>query len=194
VIVAASARAIILDRDGTIVVDGDYLDEPARLQFLPGAAEGLRRLHERGHPLIVVSNQSGVGRGLFSLARLQEINERFLRMVEEAGAKIDGLYFCPHRPEDNCACRKPGIQLVLDAAAALGFVPARSVVIGDKGSDVELGRRLQALTMLVSATGRASDGQGPAPDYVVHDLREAAAIIEKLERSAAPSGRDTAQA
>jgi D-glycero-D-manno-heptose 1,7-bisphosphate phosphatase len=194
VIATASARAIILDRDGTIVVDGDYLDEPARLQFLPGAAEGLRRLHERGHPLIVVSNQSGVGRGLFSLARLQEINERFLRMVEEAGAKIDGLYFCPHRPEDNCACRKPGIQLVLDAAAALGFVPARSVVIGDKGSDVELGRRLQALTMLVSATGRASDGQGPAPDYVVHDLREAAAIIEKLERSAAPSGRDTAQA
>jgi D-glycero-D-manno-heptose 1,7-bisphosphate phosphatase len=115
-------------------------------------------------------------------------------MVEEAGAKIDGLYFCPHRPEDNCACRKPGTQLVLDAAAALGFVPARSVVIGDKGSDVELGRRLQALTMLVSATGRASDGQGPAPDYVVHDLREAAAIIEKLGRSAAPSGRDTAQA
>jgi D-glycero-D-manno-heptose 1,7-bisphosphate phosphatase len=172
VIVAASARAIILDRDGTIVVDGDYLDEPARLQFLPGAAEGLRRLHERGHPLIVVSNQSGVGRGLFSLARLQEINQRFLRMVEEAGAKIDGLYFCPHRPEDNCACRKPGTQLVLDAAAALGFVPARSVIIGDKGSDV----------------------QGPAPDYVVHDLREAAAIIEKLGRSAAPSGRDTAQA
>ena len=192
-IVAASARAIILDRDGTIVVDGDYLDEPARLQFLPGAAEGLRRLHERGHPLIVVSNQSGVGRGLFSLARLREINQRFLHMVEEAGAKIDGLYFCPHRPEDNCACRKPGTQLVLEAAAALGFVPARSVVIGDKGSDVELGRRLQALTMLVSATGRASDGQGPAPDYIVHDLREAAAIIEKLGRSAAPSGRDTAQ-
>jgi D-glycero-D-manno-heptose 1,7-bisphosphate phosphatase len=194
VIVAARARAIILDRDGTIVVDGGYLDEPARLQFLPGAAEGLRRLHERGHPLIVVSNQSGVGRGLFSLARLQEVNQRFLHMVEEAGAKIDGLYFCPHRPEDNCACRKPATQLVLEAAAALGFVPARSVVIGDKGSDVELGRRLQALTMLVSATGRASDAQGPAPDYVVHDLREAAAIIENLGRNAAPSGRDTAQA
>ena len=175
------------------MVDRDYLDEPARLHFLPGAAGSATAARARP-PLIVVSNQSGVGRGLFSLARLQEINQRFLRMVEEAGAKIDGLYFCPHRPEDNCACRKPGTQLVLDAAAALGFVPAHSVVIGDKGSDVELGRRLQALTMLVSATGRASDGPGPAPDYVVHDLREAAAIIEKLGRSAAPSGRDTAQA
>jgi D-glycero-D-manno-heptose 1,7-bisphosphate phosphatase len=191
---AATERAIILDRDGTIVVDGGYLDKPAQLQFLPGAAEGLRLLHERGHPLIVVSNQSGVGRGLFSLARLHEINERFMGMVEQAGAKIDGLYFCPHRPEDKCACRKPGIQLVLDAAATLGFTPARAVVIGDKGSDVELGRRLQALTMLVSGSGRASDGQGPAPDYVVRDLREAAAIIGKLERGAAPDGRDTARA
>ena len=191
---AATERAIILDRDGTIVVDRGYLDEPAQLQFLPGAAEGLRLLHERGHPIIVVSNQSGVGRGLFSLARLQEINQRFMHMIAEAGAKIDGLYFCPHRPEDNCACRKPRTQLVLEAAAALGFAPARSVVIGDKGSDVELGRRLQALTMLVSATGRASDGQGPAPDYVVRDLREAAGIIENLGRSAAPSGRDTARA
>jgi D-glycero-D-manno-heptose 1,7-bisphosphate phosphatase len=194
VIATPSERAIILDRDGTIVVDADYLDEPAQLQFLPGAAEGLRLLHERGHPIIVVSNQSGVGRGFFSLARLHEINARFMHMVQEAGAKIDGLYFCPHRPEEHCACRKPGIQLVLDAAAALGFVPARAVVIGDKGSDIELGRRLQALTMLVSATGRPSDGQAPAPDYLVHDLREAAAIIATLGRSAAPAGRDSARA
>jgi histidinol-phosphate phosphatase family protein len=193
VIAAARARAIILDRDGTIVVDRGYLDDPAQLQFLPGAVEGLRWLHEHGHPLIVVSNQSGVGRGRFSLARLHKINERFMQMVEEAGARIDGLYFCPHSPEDHCACRKPGTQLVLDAAAALGFAPERSVVIGDKGSDVELGRRLQALTMLVSASGQASDGQGPAPDYFVHDLREAAAIIDSLGRSAA-SGHDQARA
>ncbi len=193
-IAAARERAIILDRDGTIVVDRGYLDEPAQLQFLPGAAEGLRWLREHGHPLIVVSNQSGVGRGRFSLARLQKINERFMQMLEEAGARIDGLYFCPHRPEEHCACRKPGTQLVLDAAAALGFAPERSVVIGDKGSDVELGRRLQALTMLVSTTGQASDGAGPAPDYVVHDLREAAAIVDGLGRGAAPSGRDKARA
>jgi D-glycero-D-manno-heptose 1,7-bisphosphate phosphatase len=187
-------RAIILDRDGTIVVDGGYLAEPAQLQLLPGAVEGLRLLHERGHPIIVVSNQSGVGRGLFSLARLHEINRRFLCMLEQAGAKIDGLYFCPHRPEENCACRKPRTQLVLDAAAALGFAPARAVVIGDKSSDIELGRRVQALTMLVSATGRASDGPGPAPDYVVRDLLEAAEIVENLGRSAPPSGRDAARA
>ena len=86
------------------------------------------------------------------------MNARLLQMIEAAGAHIAGVYFCPHRPEDACACRKPEPQLLLEAAAALGFDPAHAVVIGDKSSDVELGRRVHALTMLVSAGGRAADG------------------------------------
>jgi D-glycero-D-manno-heptose 1,7-bisphosphate phosphatase len=173
---------VILDRDGTIVVDRGYLDDPEGLEFLPGAAEALRKLHERGHRLIVVSNQSGVGRGRLTLERMHEVNDRFARMVEDIGAKLDGIYCCIHKPEEECECRKPRTQLVLEAAAALGFDPANSVVIGDKSSDVELGQRLRATTMLVSNTGAASDGLPARPDYVIGDLLQAATIIEKLEQ------------
>jgi D-glycero-D-manno-heptose 1,7-bisphosphate phosphatase len=172
----AAPRTVILDRDGTIVVDRNYLDDPAQLEFLPGALEGLRLLRERGHRLVVVTNQSGVGRGRFSLARVEEIHARLEQLLREAGATIDGIYYCPHRPEDHCECRKPKPRLVLQAASELHFDPAAIVVIGDKSSDIELGRNLGATTMLVSATGRASDDA--APDYVVRDLLEAARLLE----------------
>jgi D-glycero-D-manno-heptose 1,7-bisphosphate phosphatase len=179
------ARPVILDRDGTIVVDCGYLDDPARLRFLPGAAEGLRALHQQGHPLIVVSNQSGVARGLFTLARLHEINQRFTAMVEGAGAHLAGLYYCPHGPAEGCECRKPNTRLVREAAAALNFTPADAVVIGDKSSDIELGRRLHATTILICDTSQAHDGKRIQADYLACDLLEAAQIIQGLEEAAA---------
>jgi D-glycero-D-manno-heptose 1,7-bisphosphate phosphatase len=181
-------RAIILDRDGTIVRDYNYLDDPRRLEFLPGAAAALRQFTERGHPIIIVTNQSGVGRGRLTLERMHEINERFLRMVEEIGATVDGLYSCPHRPEDDCECRKPKPKLVLDGAAAVGFEPAHSVVIGDKSSDIALGRNLQAVTMLVTDDGRATDGGWVEPDYLIRDLLEAVRIVANLETVAPHCG------
>lgn len=186
---AATTQAVILDRDGTIVIDRGYLDDPAQLCFLPGAAEGLRLWHERGHRLIVVSNQSGVGRGRLTLERARQINERFLHLVAQAGARIDGIYFCPHRPDEDCACRKPKTQLVLEAAAAFGFDPADAIVIGDKSTDIELGRRLRALTMLVSADGRARDGAWVEPDFVVGNLLEAARITAELREGARAPGQ-----
>lgn len=170
-------KVVILDRDGTIVIDRHYLSDPAGLEFLQGAADGLRSLYESGHRLVVITNQSGVGRGLFSLERLQAMNARLREMVLESGARLEGIYFCPHRPEDGCDCRKPGTRLLLDAASELRFNPADAVVIGDKDSDIEFGYRAGALTMLVSQgelTKRAAD-------YVVRDLREAATILRTLE-------------
>jgi D-glycero-D-manno-heptose 1,7-bisphosphate phosphatase len=184
---AHAARPVILDRDGTIVVDRDYLDDPQQLRLLPGAAEGLRLLHRSGHPLVVVSNQSGVGRGLFTLERLHQVNQRFTAMLEEAGAPLAGLYCCPHRPEEGCDCRKPNTALLQAAAATIGFEPAAAIVIGDKSSDIELGRRVGATTILVSAGTAASDG-GPAdPDYIARDLVEAARIIGQLGNAAPAS-------
>lgn len=183
---ATPRRAVILDRDGTIIVDHGYLGDPARVSLLPGAAEGLRRLHAHGHRIVVVSNQSGVGRGRLTLAHVHAVNERLRQLLGEAGVRIDGLYYCPHRPEEQCACRKPGTTLVLQAAAELGFDPAACVVIGDKSSDVQLGQRLGALTMLVSADGTARDGLPASPDYVIRDLTEAARIIEALQTGAPP--------
>ncbi len=180
---ALPARAVILDRDGTIVVDCGYLADPAGLRFLPGAAAGLRMLHAAGHPLVVISNQSGVARGRFTLQALHMVNRRFSAMLAEAGAPLAGLYFCPHGPEEGCDCRKPNTALLHQAAAALGFEPRDAVVIGDKSSDIELGRRVGATTMLVGAA--TSDGQPAQPDYMVRDLVEAAGIIGQLDGRAA---------
>jgi histidinol phosphatase-like enzyme len=99
-------------------------------------------------------------------------------MAEEAGAGIDAIYYCPHRPDENCECRKPKPTLVRQAAAQLGFEPSAAVVIGDKSSDIELGRNLGALTMLVSQTGRARDENPVTADYVVRNLLEAAQILD----------------
>ena len=174
---SGTVRPVILDRDGTIVIDRNYLDDPAQLCFLPGAAEGLQALAQYGHCIVVITNQSGVGRGLFTLERMHEVNDRLIRMAAEAGARIDAIYSCPHEPAAACACRKPNTQLVLDAARQFGFDPADAVVIGDKSTDVELGRRLRAVSMLVSADGRAADGEWVEPDYIVRDLVEAARVI-----------------
>jgi D-glycero-D-manno-heptose 1,7-bisphosphate phosphatase len=187
---AEGDRVVILDRDGTIVVDRNYLADPQGLQFLPGAAEGLRRLHQDGYRLVVISNQSGVGRGLFSLERLQHINARLAQMVSAAGARIDGIYCCPHRPDEHCDCRKPQTGLLQQAAHELRFDPRKAFVVGDKGSDIELGRRVGATTVLISTHahhgGRhgGKHSQEPAPlaaDYAAADLQEAAQIIERLQ-------------
>jgi D-glycero-D-manno-heptose 1,7-bisphosphate phosphatase len=183
---AAPQRAIVLDRDGTIIVDHGYLDDPARIEFLPGALQALRLWHGRGHPIVIVTNQSGIGRGKLTAARAHEVNARLQQMVEAGGARLDGIFVCPHSPEDGCDCRKPQTRLVLDAAARLGFDPAQAVVIGDKSSDVELGRRLGAIAMLLSDSGRASDGGMVAPDYVVASLLDAVRVTEKLAGARPP--------
>ncbi len=181
---------VLLDRDGTIVVDRDYLADPDGLEFISGAAEGLRALHANGYRLVVVTNQSGVGRGLFSMARLELIHQRLHRMVRLAGAALAGIYFCPHRPDQHCACRKPETGLVTQAAAELSFNPAAAIVIGDKASDIELGRRVRATTILIrrpanAAAGGISNGagRGAAPagaDFIATGLDDAARLIDGL--------------
>jgi D-glycero-D-manno-heptose 1,7-bisphosphate phosphatase len=165
-------KVVVLDRDGTIVFDRGYLGDAAGLEFLPGAAEGLRAMQSQGYRLVVITNQSGVNRGLFSLEALNRMNRRLMEMVDAAGARLDGIYFCPHRPDEGCACRKPRPQLLLDAAADLGFEPRHAVVIGDRDSDIELGTGVGATTMLV-ASPDVGMTQGRA-DYVIRDLVEAA--------------------
>ena len=183
---AARQRAVILDRDGTIIVDHGYLGDPARVELLPGAAAGLRRLHERGHPLVIVSNQSGIGRGQLTPTQVAAVTARLDVLLRPARPPPDGSYYCPHAPEDRRACRKPNTELVLTAARELGFGPHAAVVIGDKSSDIALGRRLGALSLLVSADGRASDGLPAQPDRVVADLVEAAAVIVGLDSPSRP--------
>lgn len=172
-------KVVVLDRDGTVVVDRHYLSEPAGLELLPGAAEGLRQLYECGYKLVVITNQSGVGRGLFSLQRLREIHDRFREMVSVVGARLEEIYYCPHIPEDECACRKPRIGLLMRAASELHFNPANTIVVGDKVSDVEFGRRAGATTILI-APKQSNTHSELAPDFVCADLVGAARTIARL--------------
>jgi histidinol-phosphate phosphatase family protein len=140
--------AVLFDRDETLVEDVPYNGDPARVVPLPGAREALDALRAAGIPVGVVSNQSGVGRGLISVAQVEAVNAR----VEELLGPFGGFFVCPHAPDDACDCRKPGPKLILDAARALGVDPACCVVIGDKESDVAAARNAGALGVRVDAS------------------------------------------
>ena len=172
---------VLLDRDGAIIVEKNYLATPAGVELLPGALEGLRMLQDAGFGLIVITNQSGIGRGKLSLETLAEIHAELQRQLAAGGVRIDAFYHCPHVPDDDCECRKPKPELVLRAASDFGFDPRRSFVIGDKPADVELGRNCGARTILVrTGYGRDFEAAGLTADYIANDLSEAARFIRGI--------------
>ncbi|MBX6343187.1 MAG: HAD family hydrolase, partial [Thermomicrobiaceae bacterium] len=133
--------AIFLDRDGVINADRpDYVRSWEQLRILPGALEALRRLRLAGVPVFVVTNQSAVGRGLMDLAALEEIHRRLRRVVWRAGGEIRDIFYCPHRPEDGCSCRKPKAGLLLQAGQRYGLDLRRCALVGDARTDVQAAR------------------------------------------------------
>ncbi len=135
----AVAKAVLLDRDGTIIVDHGYMHDPAQLEFLLGAVEALRELSERGYLLIVITNQSGIARGYFTQAQYELFDAAFVEALREQGVEIAGSYMCPHAPGDGCCCRKPYPYMALAALSDFGVDAAESYMFGDKLSDVECG-------------------------------------------------------
>ena len=179
----------VLDRDGTIIVERHYLSEPGQIEFLPGSVRGLRQMSAMGLGLIVITNQSGVGRGFFDHTRLDLIHRQFCERLKAEGVHLEGIYYCPHLPEDNCLCRKPSPGLVQQAARELHFDVEASFVIGDKTIDIEMGRRVNATTFLVR-TGYGNEAARNAtvtPDYIVDDLAAAAQTIQGLMRGTGKS-------
>jgi D-glycero-D-manno-heptose 1,7-bisphosphate phosphatase len=174
-----SRRFVLLDRDGTINVEREYLARADEVELLPNALAGLSRLRRLGLGLAVVTNQSGLGRGYFDRAALDAIHQRLADLLAIGGVALDGVYVCPHVPEDGCPCRKPEPGLARRAAVELGIDLARAFVIGDKPCDIELGRRVGATTILVrTGYGARVEARGEArPDFVVADLLEAAEVI-----------------
>ena len=173
----ARPDAVLLDRDGTLVVDVPYNGDPARIRAVPGAREALDRLRAAGVPLAVISNQSGVGRGLLTEERVELVNRR----AEELLGPVGPWLFCPHRPDEGCGCRKPEAGLVRRAAEELGVAPERCAVIGDIGADVQAARAVGARGVLVpnprtrreeveAATEVAPD-LGSAVDMLIGDRR-----------------------
>jgi D-glycero-D-manno-heptose 1,7-bisphosphate phosphatase len=145
--------AVFVDRDGTICFDKHYLSDPNSLELIPTVAEGIRKLNEAKIPVIVVTNQSGVGRGYFSEEALTTVHERLAEMLAIHGAIIDDLFYCPHKPDEGCPCRKPAPGMLLQAKEKHGFDLKRSFVIGDRMMDVSMAHSVGALGILVPEPG-----------------------------------------
>jgi len=143
--------AVFLDRDGTIVRDTAYVRDPDDVELLPGAAASIRRLNERGLPVIVVTNQSGIARGLITEQDYERVRRRLDKLLEAEGARIDASYHCPHHPDFSgpCECRKPGLKLFRQAAAEHGLDLGRSFYVGDRRRDVEPVRQTYGQGILI---------------------------------------------
>ena len=170
--------AVFLDRDGVINRRRlDHVRSWADFEFLPQALEGLREINRMGAPVVMVTNQSAVGRGLLSEVDLGVIHERMLSEISAAGGRIDAIYACLHAPSDGCDCRKPAPGLLHRATAELGLRIESSVMVGDSVSDLQAARAAGCTPVLLT------DGvlDGAASDVTTaHDLRQAAGLVASL--------------
>ncbi len=150
--------AIFLDRDGVIVenVDG-YVQSWSDIVFLPGALDALKRLSASPYRVVMVTNQSVVGRGIITLEQALEINQRVVDVIKEAGGRVDGAYICPHAPQERCACRKPLPGLILQAAAEWHIDLTHSFTIGDAVTDIQAGQAAGIPNNILVKTGRGAD-------------------------------------
>ena len=169
-------RALIMDRDGTLMRDSHYLRDPGGIRIYPGTLPALKKLQKRGWKLIVGTNQSGVSRGYLTLATLKRIHDRFRDICRRGGLRIDDIFFCPHHPDAGCACRKPATGMLEKAARKYRLDLERSFVVGDKGCDMEWGRRAGVRTILVlTGKGRRTLRSSKSrADHVARSLKHAA--------------------
>jgi len=185
--------ALFLDRDGVLNEEVDYLHDPAKLIMIGGVAPVLADCNRAGVPVLVVTNQAGIGRGYYQVDAFWRVAHAIEAALAGEGARIDGWYFCPHRPDDDCACRKPRPGLLAAAAAERGLDLARSVFVGDKISDLEAGRNAGTRTLLVrTGYGRAdercliAEGRESLFDACVDSLGEARAWLSEAFRPPLP--------
>jgi len=175
-----SGYTIFLDRDGTLNPDPGYIKSPDQFELFSGVSEALARLKRAGARLIVVTNQSGIARGLLSRKDLDAVHMKLKRLLDGAGVTLDAIYFCPHHPDDGCECRKPNRGMIDQAVRECGVTLDHSYLIGDHSRDIELAKRVGVRSILVT-TGVVSPqdaerlkASGPAPAWVASSLADAA--------------------
>lgn len=189
-------RAVFMDRDGTILDEVGYVNHVDRIRLLPRSAEAVLRINEAGLQAVVVTNQAGVARGYFPESLVEDVHDRLRSLLADRGARLDGVYFCPHHPDvgpepyrQDCQCRKPRPGMLLRAAAEMGIELPASYVVGDTIKDVESGQRVGARTVLVTTGyGRGelelhSQRWNVKPHHVAGDLLDAVEWILSRERA-----------
>ncbi|MFH1003169.1 MAG: HAD family hydrolase [Chloroflexota bacterium] len=170
-------QAVFLDRDGTMARDAHYCRCPEDFELFPNTAGGIRLLHQHRFEVIVITNQSGVGRGFLTEETLGRIHDKMQADLARQGARVDAIYYCPHHPEDDCDCRKPKTKLVQQAAREHDIDLGQSFVVGDLPMDIELGRAIGARTVLVTGSLSPAEIDRLKPDAVCSDVLEAARTI-----------------
>jgi len=179
---------VFIDRDGTISEEVGYLNHVSRFRMFPSVPTAIRKLNDSGIPAIVVTNQSGVGRGYFPESLVQAVRDAMTTQFTAAGARLDAIYYCPHVSSDLCACRKPSPGMLERASLEHAIDLERSFVVGDRFGDIELGHRVGARSILV----RTGYGEGEIlyhvpkwkvrPDFIADDLAQATEwILEQLK-------------
>ena len=161
-------QAVFLDRDGTIIEDTGYLSDPRSVRFLPGAPEALARFQKAGYLLVIISNQSGIGRGWITESQYGQVQRRLLEKLAQQEVFLAGSYYCPHSPEANCACRKPRPDLLRQAACELRIDLRRSWMIGDKPSDIDAGAAAGCRTIWLQQQSQEpiNSVSDIVPDYI----------------------------
>ncbi len=178
-------RCVFLDRDNTLIADPGYISRPEQVHLLPGVAAALRDLAGGGYRLVMVTNQSGIARGLLTEGELSRIHAELRRQLEEQGVLLDAIYYCPHHPEGTVApyCldsidRKPSPGMLVRAAVELDLDLSASWMVGDSDRDIEAGRRGGCRTILLAAEGRqGAEAADYPPDHLAANMMEAAGII-----------------
>lgn len=191
-----SRPAVFIDRDGTLTEEVGYVNHPSRLRLLPRSAEAVRRLNQAGVAAVVATNQAGVARGYFSEDVLHAVNAALVAQLEQAGARLDGLYVCLHHPSEGvapyraaCECRKPQPGLLLRAAEELGLDLAASTMVGDKASDLEPGRRVGARAVLVLTGYGRGEWEYRREQFTVPPDHVAADLLDAVDWALAKDGR-----
>lgn len=179
-------RAVFIDRDGTLIHFVSVLSQVSQLRLLPGAGSAVRKLNRLGYLTILITNQPSVARGLFTEATLENIHDVLRKRLKRVGARLDAIYVCPHHPDGSveryrrmCACRKPGIGMIMKAKREFNLDLSQSFLIGDTTRDIQAGNRAR-LSMILVKTGEGGRDKYQfkgTPDFVARDLEKAVRII-----------------
>lgn len=172
-------RAAFLDRDGTVNIDPGYIGKPDDMKLFPNVGRAIKKLNDNGFLVFIVSNQSGIGREYFTEQDLYRVHEKFLELLGESGAVIDGIYYCPHKPDEGCKCRKPQTGLIDQPCSDFDIDLKNSFVVGDRDKDLEMAENAGVKSVLVrTGYGEKESKELTAPcDYIADDLNDAVSWI-----------------